>query len=59
MIDSGMKDFGGRFPTTVEVTSSEGAPIITVDDAVWVEHWNDLEDEVFSEEPCFIVVRIR
>ena len=59
MIDSGMKDFRGRFPTTVKVASSEGAPIIAVDDAIRVEHWNDLENEIFSEEPRFVVVRIR
>ena len=54
-----MKHLGRRLPTTVQIAPGERAPIVTVDDSVWVEHGNDLEDEVLSKQLGLVVVRIR
>jgi len=33
----------------VEVPTREGAPIVADDDAIWVEHWYYLKDELISQ----------
>lgn len=39
-----------RLYLTVQIASRERAPVVSVDDAVGVEHWYYLEDEVVSED---------
>lgn len=38
---------------TVEVLATERAAVVAVDDAVHVDHWYDLEDEVLAEDARF------
>ena len=58
VVDGGVQDFGRRFPATVQIAPSERTPIVTVDDAVRIEHGNDLEDEILSKQLGLVVVRI-
>ena len=37
-------------PTSIEITARQGASVVTIDDAIWIEHGYDLEDESVSEE---------
>ena len=37
------------FPSPIKITTRKGAPVISIDDTIWVEHWHDLEDEVLPQ----------
>jgi len=39
-VDSGVEGLARLDPFPVEVARSEGASIVSVDHAVWVQHWN-------------------
>eukprot|EP00754_Rhynchopus_humris_P044884 Rhum_TRINITY_DN4453_c0_g1::Rhum_TRINITY_DN4453_c0_g1_i1::g.14409::m.14409 len=47
-----------RHPLAVEVAAAEGAAVVAVDDAVRVQHRDDLEHQVVAEVPCFRVGRV-
>lgn len=44
--DRRMKCLVGYLPSTIKIATGQAAPIITVDHAIWVKHWHDLEDKV-------------
>lgn len=58
MVDSGVKHFGGCLPATVEVAARERTPVVTVDDAVGIEHWYHFDYKVFSQETRLLILRI-
>ena len=37
-------------PLSVQIYSCKVASSVTVDDSIWVEHWDNLEDKVVSEK---------
>ena len=39
----------GFEPTTVEIHTQQAAPVVAMDDPIWVQHWYDLEHEVPSQ----------
>ena len=43
-----MEYLGGGLPPSVEVAAGQRAPVVSVDDAIWVQHWDYLEDELVS-----------
>lgn len=49
----------GRDPLSVEVHAAQGSSVVSDDDAVGVEHRDDLEDEVVSEVLCHLIVRYK
>ena len=36
-------------PLPIQVIPRKAAPVVSDNDSIWVEHWNYLEDEAFSE----------
>ena len=44
-----MQDLRGVLPAPVQVLPAERAPVVAVDNAVWVHHRDNFEDEVVSE----------
>ena len=50
MVDGRVLLFAGVTPTAVQVHSGEVASGVAVDDAVWVQHWDYVEDEVVTED---------
>ena len=50
VVDGWMENFGGCFPSTIQVTARQRAPIVAIDDAVWVQHWNNFEDKVLPQQ---------
>ena len=53
VVNSWMKDLRGRLPSTIQITTCQGASIVTVDDSVWVQHRDNFEDEVLSKNLGF------
>lgn len=49
VVDSRMKEPVGLFPLSVEVTAEQGAPVVAVDDSIWIQHWHNSNDEVFPQ----------
>jgi len=47
-----MEESVGLLPLPVEVASEKRAPVVAVDDAVWVEHGHDPYHEVLSQFVC-------
>lgn len=50
VVDCGMQDFGRLFPSSIQITPSQWASIITVDDAIWVQHWHNFENEILPQD---------
>lgn len=44
MEDGWVEDLARELPPPVQVTTCQIAPEVAVDDTIWVEHWDDLED---------------
>lgn len=44
------------YPLSVQVLPDQGASVVANDDTIWVEHWNDLEDVVVSQEASLLFV---
>lgn len=53
-----MHRFVRKFPPSVEITTSQWAPVVTINDTIWIEHWNYFEDKVFPKKFGFLVIRI-
>lgn len=51
VVDGGLQVHAGGQPLPVQVFPAQGAPVIAIDDTIWVEHGDDLENEVLSQEP--------
>ena len=47
---NGMKSLRCIFPATIQVLATQRASVISIDDAVWVQHWYNFEDEFLSED---------
>lgn len=58
VIYSGLELLGGEFPTSVQVTASQRAPVVAVDDAVGVKHRDNLEYKVLSQQHSLLVIRV-
>ena len=46
-------------PATIQIATSEGAPIVAINDTVWIKHWNYFEYESFPQHFGFFVLWIR
>lgn len=49
MVHSWLQLLRWELPATIQITACKWAPIIAVDDAIWIEHGHYLEDEALSE----------
>lgn len=49
VVDRRVQELVGHQPFTIEVTSKEGTAIVTVDDAIRIQHWYNFKDEVFTK----------
>ena len=47
----------GSYPLSVQIKAAERRSIVTDQNSVWVEHWNDLEHEIVSEVASNFFVR--
>lgn len=50
-----VKEFRRGLPPAVEITPSQRAAIVAINNTVRIEHWDDLENKVFSEQLSFNV----
>lgn len=46
VVNGWMDDLRGRLPAAVQIAASEGAAVVSVDNTVGIEHWDNLKDEV-------------
>ena len=56
--DRWMKCLVGYLPSAIKIATGQTAPVVTVDNTVWVEHWHDLEDKVLPQHPRLVVIRV-
>ena len=49
----------GVRPSAVQVSANEVASVVAIDDTVWVEHGDDLKDELVSEHLGLLVVILK
>ena len=56
VVNRGVQHLARVLPSSVQVAACQTAAVVTVDDSVWVEHGDDLEDELVSELASFSVV---
>ena len=47
-----MKHLTWELPSSIEVTTSQTASVITVYDAIWIHHGDDLEHKFLSQLFC-------
>ena len=59
VVDRWMKPLMRSLPTSIEVTPCQGASVVTINDAIRIEHGYNLEDEFLAQHLCFFVVWIR
>lgn len=57
MVNSWMEDLTWVLPSPVEITTSQRAPVIAIDDTVWIKHWHNLKNKLVSQLMCFRVIR--
>ena len=43
-------------PLTIQISSWQAASIITDDDTIWVQHWNDFENISISQKFCAFIL---
>lgn len=55
IVYGGVEEFRRVLPATVKINSEHVASVVSVDDAIRVEHWDDLEDELLSKHLCIFV----
>lgn len=48
-----------RLPPAVEIASGQRTSIVAVDDAIWIQHGQHLEDEVFAKHLGLLVLDVR
>lgn len=48
VVDSGMQVLGWLLPSAVEVDAEDARAIVSVDHAVWIEHWDHLHDKLIA-----------
>ena len=58
MVYGGLKLPRWELPAAIQVAAGEGTTIVPIDDAVWVQHRDNFEYEILSENLSFLVVRI-
>lgn len=58
IIDNRVENFGRVLPPPIQISSRKGSPIISIDDSVRVEHWDNFEYEIISENLSFFIIRI-
>lgn len=49
VVDGRMKNFTWVFPPSVEIAAGQTAPVVPIDDSIWVEHWHNLEHKFVSQ----------
>lgn len=59
MINSRLQLLRWELPAAVQVAACERAPVVAVDNAIWVEHGYDLEDKVAPKKFGLLVIWIR
>ena len=47
--NSGMEIANGVLPSSVQVNSEKRASVMPENDSIWVDHWNNLEDQILSK----------
>ena len=50
MIDSWLSVLLGLGPLVIEISPSERTSKVPIDNPIWVQHWNDLENEIRSQD---------
>ena len=51
--DGRMQLATGLEPPTIEVHTQQAAPVVAMNDPIWVQHWNYFENKFFSKNYCF------
>ena len=49
VVDGRVEKLARLLPSTIEVNTKETDSIVAVDDAIWVQHRNNLDDEFVSD----------
>lgn len=49
VVDSGMQYFRWRLPSTIQIASSQRTSIISINYAIWIQHWNNFEYKVLAK----------
>ena len=58
MVDSWMQHFWRSLPSSVQITSCQRASVVSIDHAIWIEHWDHFEHKILSQQLCFRRCRI-
>ena len=53
---NGLQIWGRLLPFPVLVKSSQISPLITMNDPINVKHWYDIDDVIFTEGFCMLVI---
>ena len=56
VIDGWVEEFAGLWPSSVEVCSHKIAPIITINNSIWVKHRYNFENESFSQHLGLLII---
>ena len=49
VVDGRMQKPVGLLPLSIEIDSKKWAPVITINDPIWIEHWHNSYDEMLPE----------
>ena len=52
VVDRRVQHFGGSLPPSIQVTTSQRAPVISIDNAVGVQHRNNLKHIILPQKLC-------
>lgn len=58
VVDGWMQRFRRKFPPSIQVAPSQRYSIITVHNAVWIQHGNQFEDEVIPQNLRLPIFRV-
>jgi hypothetical protein len=50
-----MEYLGRGLPSSIQIASCKGTSVVTVNDTIWIEHWDDFENKVLSQILSLII----
>ena len=58
VVNGGVQHFGRLLPSAVQVTPSKRAPVVPINHAIRIQHWDNLEDKMLAKKLSFQIVRV-
>ena len=56
VVDGWMKRLTWRLPSSIQIAASETAPVVAINDAIWIEHHDHLKHEVLAQASTLLAL---